>query len=253
MRQYDGLGGDFPVRPLNLVATLNSLLGYGLMHGETVDEPFRQARFQGRHGDTGYYLVETDLVPLLQPLTPLVPRAILKAIDAPLRVLIEDAYDRDVNPGVPTPVNWRPVTSVTRLAARLAMSIPVAVDNFTEEIGLGRVLGTDQPGTFGVGGPELPTGPAAEGDVEDVAPQSLSETAARHRDRAADDEPAEPEEPTAPADPQDEPLADEPEAEDPDEAELEETEPAQEQDPDAPSEAEDDTDEPADEDAADAA
>ena len=36
VRQYDALGGDFPLRPLNLLATLNALMGYGLQHGETV-------------------------------------------------------------------------------------------------------------------------------------------------------------------------------------------------------------------------
>ena len=157
VRQYDGLGGDFPVRPLNLIATLNALLGYGMLHGETVNVPLSEASYQGREGDTSYYLIETDIVPLLQPFRLFVPKPILTAIDAPLRVIIEDAYDRDIGPGVPTRASWRPIKDFVGTAARLLASIPVAVDNLTEGFGLGRVLGTTNPGPFGVGGPELPS------------------------------------------------------------------------------------------------
>lgn len=167
VRQYDGFGGDFPVRPLNLIATLNALLGYGLLHSETVNIPLSQARYQGREGDTRYYLIETDIVPLLQPFQLFVPKPILKAIDAPLRVIIEDAYDRDIGPGVPTPASWRPIKDFVGTAARLLASIPVAVDNFTAGFGFGRVLGTTEPGPFGVGGPDLPQEP------EDDAPEPV--------------------------------------------------------------------------------
>lgn len=155
-RQYDGLGGDFPVRPLNLFATLNALLGYGLLHGETVDVPFGEARYQGREGDTRYYLIETDIVPLLQPFAFFIPKAILKAIDAPLRVIIEDAYDRETSPGAPTSADLWPLKDPFGLVWNLIRSIPVAFDNLLEGFGLPRLLGTVPPGTYGVGGPELP-------------------------------------------------------------------------------------------------
>ncbi|MDW5613318.1 PE-PPE domain-containing protein [Mycolicibacterium sp. D5.8-2] len=187
-RQYDGLGGDFPVRPLNLVATVNALLGYALLHGSAVDIPLAQARFQGRQGDTGYYLVETDLVPLLQPFAFFVPRPILKAIDAPLRVVIEDAYDRDVGPGVATRASWRPIKDIVGLAARLVASIPVAVDNLTEGLGLGRVLGTTEPGAFGVGGPDLPAEPepaVPDESVEPAVPEKDPESVEYDGGRAA--------------------------------------------------------------------
>lgn len=180
VRQYDGLGGDFPVRPLNLLATVNALLGYGMLHGETVDAPFSQARFQGREGDTDYYLIGTDLLPLLQPLQLFVPRPILSALDAPLRVLIEDAYDRDAGPGVPTPARWWPVKDLAGTAAKLIASVPVAVDNLTEGFGFGRVLGTSAPGVFGVGGPDLPD---ADGDATAVAAlEDLDEDVVAQRD-----------------------------------------------------------------------
>ncbi|MCV7150062.1 PE-PPE domain-containing protein [Mycolicibacterium pyrenivorans] len=161
-RQYDGLGGDFPVRPLNLIALVNALLGYALLHSPTVDVPFEQARYQGREGDTTYYLIETDIVPLLQPLALFVPKPILKALDAPLRVLIEDAYEREIGPGTPTPFSWWPTHDLFGLTANLLKSLPVAVDNLFEGFGLHRVLGTQAPGAYGVGGPDLP-------DAADVA------------------------------------------------------------------------------------
>jgi len=184
-RQYDGLGGDFPVRPLNLIATLNALLGYGMLHGETINVPLSQARFQGREGDTSYYLIETDIVPLLQPFQLFVPKPILKAIDAPLRVIIEDAYDRDIGPGVPTLASWRPIKDLAGMAARLIASVPVAVDNLTEGFGFGRVLGTSAPGAFGVGGPDVSSEPDDDTATEAVAVEQVSEPS--NRPERADD------------------------------------------------------------------
>ncbi len=189
-RQYDGLGGDFPVRPLNLLALVNTLFGYQLLHSETIDVPFDEARYQGREGDTSYYLVETDIVPILQPLDLLMPEPILKAIDAPLRVIIEDAYDRDIGPGTPTRFSWWPTNDVLALAGKLIKSLPVAVDNLVEGFGGSRVLGTVAPGTFGVGGPELPDEAPGVLPVGVVQPRQDSTTSDRvsadHVDSDAD-------------------------------------------------------------------
>lgn len=166
VRQYDALGGDFPLRPLNLLATVNALMGYGLQHGETVDVPFAEARYQGREGDTTYRMITADIVPLLEPLAPFVPAPILHALDAPLRVLIENAYDRDIGPGTPTRARWWPVHDAARLARDLLRSVPVAVDNLVEGFGGRRILGTTAPGPFGVGKPDLPSDPEVTSDAE---------------------------------------------------------------------------------------
>jgi hypothetical protein len=178
VRQYDALGGDFPLRPLNLLATLNALMGYGLQHGEAVDVPFGDATYQGREGDTTYYMITADIVPLLEPLAPFVPAPILRAVDAPLRVLIENAYDRDIGPGTPVRARWWPVHHVARLARDLLQSVPVAVDNLVEGFGGRRILGTDAPGPFGVGGPDLP---AAEGPSEAASETSDTESSPQHK------------------------------------------------------------------------
>lgn len=171
-RQYDGLGGDFPVRPLNLLALANALLGYYLLHGETVDVPLDRALYQGREGDTSYYLIETGIVPILQPLAFMIPEPILRAIDVPLRVMIEDAYDRSVGPGTPTPLSWWPTDDVFGMAHKLIRSLPVAVDTLFEGFGLSRVLGTEAPGPYGVGGPDLPDEPGADPDDPAAEPDN---------------------------------------------------------------------------------
>ena len=161
-QQYDGLGGDFPYRPLNLLALVNSLLGYAFLHGGVVNKPSSEALFQGKEGDTSYYLFPTEVVPVLMPLQMIgVPKPILSFFDTFLRVVIEDAYLRDVNPGVPTAATLLPIGDPIGLVLKLLAAIPVAIDNALEDLGLGRPLGTTEPGPFGVGGPPLPAPPSA--------------------------------------------------------------------------------------------
>jgi hypothetical protein len=53
----------------------------------------------------------------------------------------------------------RTSTPIT-VTANLIKSISVGIDDATEELGLGRRLGTTPPGSYGVGGPPLPAPPA---------------------------------------------------------------------------------------------
>ncbi|HKP40588.1 PE-PPE domain-containing protein [Mycobacterium sp.] len=161
-QQYDGLGGDFPVRPLNLLATFNAIAGFAYLHGNVINRPLSDAQFQGKMGDTTYYLFTSDTLPILMPLDQIgVPKPIVRLLDAPLRVLIEDAYARDVNPGTPTPASILPIGNPIALALHLLASIPVGIDDALQELGIGRALGTTPAGPFGVGGPALPPAPTA--------------------------------------------------------------------------------------------
>lgn len=101
-RQYDGWA-DFPTYPLNLLATINAIMGMIYVHGQTQTEltaaDIEAAKAGGsayyqQHGDTTYYLIRTPLVPLLMPLKGIVPDPILGAIDPVLRKFIEMGYNR---------------------------------------------------------------------------------------------------------------------------------------------------------------
>ncbi|UUO02757.1 PE-PPE domain-containing protein [Mycolicibacterium novocastrense] len=114
--QYDLLGGDAPASLTNVLAIANSLAAYYYLHGDLQNENFGEAVYQGSNGDTDYYLYPAERLPILMPFQAFVPSPILTALDAPLRVLIEGAYARDVNPGVAT--RWVCFRSGTRSAPR---------------------------------------------------------------------------------------------------------------------------------------
>jgi PE-PPE domain len=98
-RQYDGWA-DFPNYPLNLLATVNALLGIAFLHGmydvdidpAVLNDPSQTDVSQ--HGNTTYYLIHTDRLPLLMPLQGVLPDRVLDRLDKPLRVLVELGYDR---------------------------------------------------------------------------------------------------------------------------------------------------------------
>ncbi len=102
-RQYSGWS-DFPTYPLNLLAVVNSVAGIYYLHGRTQRELTAQdlidAEASGdpdyyqQHGNTTYYVIKTERLPILMPFTGIVPEPILDATDAPLRSLIETGYDR---------------------------------------------------------------------------------------------------------------------------------------------------------------
>lgn len=149
---HDGFS-DFPIYPTNVLALANALAGIAYLHGAypNLEEPTLIP--VGHNGDTDYYVIDNDIVPILRPLQTIgVPRPILLVLDAPTRVMIEDGYRRDINPGEPTPAYLIPVTNPVSLTVNLAKSVPVGIDDATEDMGLGRTLGTTKPGPYGVGG-----------------------------------------------------------------------------------------------------
>lgn len=105
VRQYDGWA-DFPTYLWNPIALANAVMGIVLVHGNTQMEltaaDLEAAKASGdpdhyqfhAGSNTHYYVVKTYPVPLLMPLTALLPASIIAALDAPLRKFIELAYDR---------------------------------------------------------------------------------------------------------------------------------------------------------------
>jgi hypothetical protein len=181
-RQYDGIA-DAPVNPLNLLADINAGFGYAYLHGSAPNLSLSNAQFQGQFGDTSYYLYPTQLLPVLMPLAQLgVPSPILAVLDAPLRVLVEAGYNRTISPGQPTPANLLYFPNPAALAVNLIVSIPTGVDNGLSTLGLGRPLGTQVPGPYGVGGPPVdppgPSGPAPAPLASTISPTTHSVAAA---------------------------------------------------------------------------
>jgi hypothetical protein len=142
--------------------------------------------YQGSAGDTDYYVIDNDIVPILRPLGSLgVPHFVLSALDEPFRVMIETAFRRYLGPGVPVQASLLPAVDPITFAINMIRSIPIGIDDALEELGVGRRLGTTPSGPYGVGGPQLPDPPAAvtalsaSADAEPVAPQVDSPSAER--------------------------------------------------------------------------
>ena len=155
-QQYDAFGGDFPADPLNLLAVANSIAAFIYLHGQvpshSLDDP--TIIDQGEYGDTHYYLIPAQRLPLLIPLEQIgVPGSILAVVDAPLRVMVEAGYVRDKSPGEHVQFTLLPSTNPISFIGNLAGSIPVGIDDGLQEAGLGRPLNTDDVfRPYGVGG-----------------------------------------------------------------------------------------------------
>lgn len=103
-RQYDGWA-DFPTYPLNVLATANAIAGIVVVHGKTqtklTAKNLTDAKGDGtntmyyqKYGNSEYYLVRTETLPLLMPIKAVSPD-LAAALDPPLRAIIETGYDRD--------------------------------------------------------------------------------------------------------------------------------------------------------------
>lgn len=140
-RQYD-LIADFPKYPLNLLADLNALMGYFYLHpnyGSSVvdlDDPSTYQSYTS--GNTTYYLVHTEHLPLLQPLRDLgIPAPVIDLAEPTLRVLIELAYDRTpANMGVPTRAGLIPDIDLDKLASDLRAAARQGVRDALADLGI---------------------------------------------------------------------------------------------------------------------
>lgn len=193
VRQYDGWA-DFPKYPLNLLATINALLGIAYLHGtyELDIDPEEALADEAEtdthvYRDTVYYTMGTDLLPLLRPLEQIgVPRPLLLALDAPLRVIVEQGYDRGSNFGRPSPAGIIRLSNPVDDLVNLLTAVAVGVDDGLQAGGFGRPLNTKPAGMYGVGGPAVtPPGDLEGGDTEGDETDTGTDTA--QDDQEADD------------------------------------------------------------------
>lgn len=139
-----------------MIADLNAVLGIAYQHGlypfesplgapGTVD--------QGEYGDTHYYMIPAEVLPILVPLVGVLPATWITALDMPLRTIIEMGYNRELSPGEPLAAQWfrfSPVRDAITLAIAMATGIDDAVAQKTGDPS-NRPLGTTAiSGPFGV-------------------------------------------------------------------------------------------------------
>ncbi|MCV6979885.1 PE-PPE domain-containing protein [Mycolicibacterium pulveris] len=175
--QYDGFS-DFPLNPLNLLATVNAYMGVLLFHttygDHSLDDP--GVIDQGQYGDTRFYLFPSEILPVLKPIQsiPVIGPALADSWDPVLRVMIESAYNRGISPGVPTPFDVLYFENPIKLATNLLLAVPIGMDNGIESLFGVRPLGTLRPGPYGVGGSDgglkIPEPAAITAGAESVDP-----------------------------------------------------------------------------------
>jgi PE-PPE domain-containing protein len=160
-RQYDGYS-DFPNNPLNPFATANAIAGIQYVHGDYQSVGLGNALYQGSYGDTDYYMIPSQRLPLLMPLDQAgVPSPIVTMLDAPARVLVESGYDRTISPGAPTTASIMYFPDPVKTGTNFIIAIPTGIDDGAQEAANIRPFGTppiDQRSPYGVGGPPVNAG-----------------------------------------------------------------------------------------------
>jgi hypothetical protein len=144
IRQYDGVA-DFPLYPLNVIATLNALLGVVYVHPflfdvSLADETSAPATVS-QHGDTTYYFFENPDLPLFGPLRTLgVPESLIDVVEPFFRVIVELGYDRSIRPWEPTPARLIPPLDPAKVITDLVNAIGEGANNALALIGLPPLL-----------------------------------------------------------------------------------------------------------------
>ena len=160
-RQYDGWS-DFPTNPLNPFATANAVAGIQYLHSDYQSVGLGDALYQGSYGDTDYYMIPSQRLPLLIPLEQAgVPSPVVTIIDAPARVLVESGYNRTISPGEPTKASIMYFPNPAKTGVNFIVAIPTGLDDGAQEAANIRPFGTppiDQRSPYGVGGPPVNAG-----------------------------------------------------------------------------------------------
>jgi hypothetical protein len=121
-QEYDGFA-DFPHYPIDLLSDINAMLGFAFVHttyGSVTPERLAQAIelpvSADYTGDTHYFMIPTETLPLLQPLLliPGIGKPIYDLLEPDMRILVNLGYGSitdgwDVGPAnVPTPFGLFP-------------------------------------------------------------------------------------------------------------------------------------------------
>jgi hypothetical protein len=134
-RQWDGFG-DFPLYPLNFVATANAVAGMLYVHtgyqDVTINDP---GTVKQEFGDTTFYWIPTEHLPLLQlPRDLGVPEPFIAAVEPALTEIVEAGYDRDIPFGQPTPARLIPRIDRVEFARDLVDAVGQGIEDARHEI-----------------------------------------------------------------------------------------------------------------------
>jgi hypothetical protein len=132
--EYSG-SSDFPQYPLNLLADANAIAGFVDLHpfllpdwptgftGSELAGAVLEPTSLGYDGNTDYYLIPTQDLPLLDGLRaiPVVGNPMADLMQPDMRVIIDLGYDRAGGADVATPADWQlPDINWTTVTAELA-------------------------------------------------------------------------------------------------------------------------------------
>lgn len=129
-RQYDWLS-DFPTYPFNLVALANAALGYTTVHVNyhdvDLEDPANNPDYVSwTEGNTTYVFVPTENLPLLEPLRALGYTDLADQLNGPLKIIVEDGYDRNLpeTDGDPTGVAGHSTFNIPQNLVNALLSVP---------------------------------------------------------------------------------------------------------------------------------
>lgn len=145
--RWDGFA-DSPLYPLWLPATINGLLGMIYAHTEydewdLADNP---DYYVGHHGNTDYYFLPNQKLPLFGPLRSLgVPEEIIDIFEPFFIELVELGYDRSIPPWEPTPARLLPRIDPFTAIPKLLRGINEGFDNALALLGGGPTVRIPAP------------------------------------------------------------------------------------------------------------
>jgi len=143
--QYDGFG-DFPQYPIDLVADLNAIFGlyydhldpatdYSTLTPTQVATAIIEPVSPGTAGDTTYYMIPTQTLPLLEPLVQAgAPQWLIDLLNPDLRVLVDLGYGNiggSVDPdyaNLPTPAGLLELPNLITVADDLVQGAVQGVE-----------------------------------------------------------------------------------------------------------------------------
>ena len=99
--EYD-VTADFPDRPWNLLALANGILGFDYTHGaSSLSSPSEvppqniKVTTNTQGGTTTTYLWPSPVLPMLRPLTGVLPESVISAVNSVLKPIVDRAYSRN--------------------------------------------------------------------------------------------------------------------------------------------------------------